>query len=169
MIGIIFSVDKNGVIGTGNDLCFKTKSDMNHFKTVTSNSTCIMGYNTFVSLNGFKLPNREMIIVTSKQIDGYACYPDLKLAIDNAKHENVWLIGGKGIIESGIEFADTVWITKFDHECVGADQVSIGQSFFATLGSWFVVDTKIDLSDDTYRASAYRYTVIKETDHLNAL
>ena len=117
MIGMIAAVTSNGVIGLNNRLPFSYKEDLANFKKVTSNTTVIMGRNTFESI-GKPLPNRNNIVV-SKSIEFRLNNPNLIIensledAIKIAKDYNkqIWLIGGASIYEKGMEIVDKILLT----------------------------------------------------------
>lgn len=117
MIAIIAAVSSNGVYGTSQGLPWSFKTDMAFFKEKTAGSTVIMGRATWESLGKYRpLPNRQNIVVTSKEIDllgGAMSADSVKAAIELADKENVFLIGGKNIWLEGIrELADTLFITE---------------------------------------------------------
>ena len=50
MISLIFAIDKNNLIGKGNDLPWYYPEDLKYFKETTMNKTVVMGENTFYSI-----------------------------------------------------------------------------------------------------------------------
>ena len=138
MVGLIFSIDKNYTIGADGDLCFTSKADMAHFKHNTLVSTCVMGYKTYVSLNGYVLKNREMIVVTSKEIEGVKTVKSIEEAIKVAEYADIWLIGGRGILEEGIDYADVIWMTMFDDICTGKHLVKLSSEFSSKLDQFSI-------------------------------
>ncbi|MGL4453125.1 MAG: dihydrofolate reductase [Sarcina sp.] len=66
---LIAAVTEDWGVGKGNDLLFKFRSDLLHFKAITDGQTCIMGYKTFMSLpvtkNGV-LPNRTKVVLCER-------------------------------------------------------------------------------------------------------
>ncbi|GGI18895.1 dihydrofolate reductase [Bradyrhizobium guangdongense] len=64
-IVFVVAVAENGVIGAGNAIPWRLKSDMARFKALTVGKPVIMGRKTFESLPGRRpLPNRTNIIIT---------------------------------------------------------------------------------------------------------
>ena len=64
-IVIIAARALNDGIGKGNQLLFPNqKSDMQHFKELTTGHTVVMGRNTFESLNNKPLKNRRNIVLS---------------------------------------------------------------------------------------------------------
>ena len=60
---IIAAVAENGVIGRGNGLPWRLKSDLQHFRALTMGKPVIMGRKTFLSI-GKPLPGRTTIVVS---------------------------------------------------------------------------------------------------------
>ena len=62
-IVILAAVAENGVIGRGNALPWRLKSDMQHFRDLTMGKPVVMGRKTYLSI-GRPLKGRTMIVVT---------------------------------------------------------------------------------------------------------
>ena len=62
-IVFVVAIAENGVIGAGNAMPWRMKSDMARFKALTSGKPVVMGRKTFVSI-GRPLPGRTNIVVT---------------------------------------------------------------------------------------------------------
>jgi len=60
---IVAAVSENGVIGRGNKLPWRLKSDMQHFRALTMGKPVIMGRKTYLSI-GKPLPGRTTIVVS---------------------------------------------------------------------------------------------------------
>ena len=63
----IVAVSSNWGIGYQNQLLFRVKGDMKHFKDLTKSHSVLMGRKTFTSI-GKPLPNRTNYILTKQQI-----------------------------------------------------------------------------------------------------
>ena len=64
-IEAIVAVDKNYGMAKNGQIPWKSKTDMNFFKTTTTNNIIVMGSKTLLSLkNALPLPNRLNIILT---------------------------------------------------------------------------------------------------------
>ena len=113
---MIAAVTRNGVIGINNRLPFNYKEDLAHFKKVTTNTTVIMGRNTFESI-GKPLPNRNNIIISNsidfKLDNNLIIENSLESAIKIAKNYNnsIWLIGGASVYQKGMEVVDKIILT----------------------------------------------------------
>src|SRR5271169_5386447 len=62
-ITLVAAVSENGVIGRGNALPWRLKSDMQHFRAITMGKPVIMGRRTFLSI-GKPLAGRTNIVVS---------------------------------------------------------------------------------------------------------
>ena len=112
MIGIIAATTSNGVIGIENKLPFNYPEDMGHFKKITTNCIVVMGKNTFYSI-GKPLPKRRNIVLTKSTIEEVETVPSLEEALQLCRNDerDIWLIGGAGLYEEGLKFADKVLLT----------------------------------------------------------
>ena len=63
-IVFVVAIAENGVIGAGNAMPWRMKSDMARFKALTIGKPVIMGRKTFESLPRRPLPNRTNIVIT---------------------------------------------------------------------------------------------------------
>ncbi len=125
MISLIFAMDKNNLIGKKNDLPWHYSEDLQYFKKVTTNKTVLMGKNTFYSIYdrlNKPLPNRKNIVITDDKtfkFDDVEVVYDLKLFLETARDEEVFIIGGKMVYESTLEYADRLYITHINKEYEG--------------------------------------------------
>jgi len=62
-IVLVAAVAENGVIGSGNALPWRLKSDMQHFRALTMGKPVVMGRKTYRSI-GKPLPGRTTIVVS---------------------------------------------------------------------------------------------------------
>ena len=96
MVKLIVCVDLQGNIGRNNDLLFHMKEDMKFFRGQTMNNIVVMGYNTWLSLNEKKLPNRENIVLTDEIIPNVITSNDIFKVINSYKGDDrdIYIIGG---------------------------------------------------------------------------
>lgn len=139
----IVAVDANLAIGYNNELLFKSKQDMKHFKDTTTGHTVIMGRKTFESI-GRALPNRTNIVL-SKDKEFIKRFNKKSLLVTDSEpsallknikesdpNTTVFIIGGAQIYELFKEFTDEVILTKLEHEFELADsyyQIPYGFKF----------------------------------------
>ena len=121
-IVIIAARALNDGIGKGNQLLFPNqKSDMQHFKELTTGHTVVMGRNTFESLNNKPLKNRRNIVLSktlSTNTDGVEVMssvevmPSVEAVLNNIKdNEKVFIIGGSEVYKSFLKYAHEMEIT----------------------------------------------------------
>ena len=136
--------DKNGISLNGN-IPWKSKTDMQFFKSKTLNNIVIMGSKTLLSLPNKKpLLNRLNIILTrnaeyyeniysthfsnimfmsEEKMLQFIKNPDQYIDIEQypylSKNYNIYLIGGEQVYSSFCIYCSTIWITKIksDYKC----------------------------------------------------
>jgi dihydrofolate reductase len=142
----IVAVDQGFGLAKNGQIPWKSKTDMNFFKTTTTNNIVVMGAKTLLSLrNANPLPNRLNIVLTrdpSKFIndDKYKGFDNI-LFIDEtifqsfikdptflikAEHNKflkndpkIFIIGGEQIYKAYCDICSTIWLTKIkaNYEC----------------------------------------------------
>jgi dihydrofolate reductase len=80
---------------------------MRRLKRLTMGTTLIMGRNTWESLGGRPLPGRRNLVVTSREIPGVECFPDIPSALE-ASQGKVWFFGGARIYADAMGYADVI-------------------------------------------------------------
>ena len=103
---MIAAAAENNAIGKDNDLLWHLPLDFNHFKTLTSGHTIIMGRKTFESFPK-PLPNRTHIIITRqpnyKAPEGCIVVPSLEKAMELCPaNEEAFVIGGGEIYRAAL-------------------------------------------------------------------
>lgn len=135
-VSIIAAIGKNRELGKNNKLLWHISRDFKRFKDLTSGHVVIMGRKTYESLpEKFRpLPNRINIVITRNPLFTISSrsYKDSKTiirlsiedAIDTAKKKTtaeIFIIGGAGIYQQGIKYADKLYLTLVDKEYPDAD------------------------------------------------
>ncbi len=124
MKSIIVAYDKNYGIGAANDLLWQRDlpADLYHFRTITMNSTIIMGYNTYLSI-GRPLPGRQNIVIseTNDPIDGCDIASSLDDAYKKSTHSSMFVIGGGFIYGLAIDRVDRLYATEVQSTFSQAD------------------------------------------------
>lgn len=116
IISHLVAVSNNNVIGKDNDLPWKLKKDLLHFKNYTVGKTILMGRKTFESI-GRPLPNRNNFIVstTLQNVNGAEVFKSLDSAIENVSSgEEVVIIGGGYLFRESINFFNKLVLTQVD-------------------------------------------------------
>lgn len=114
---IIVAMDKNRVIGKGNQIPWHISEDLAYFKKITMGHTVIMGRKTYFSI-GKALPGRKNVVLSR----------DKSLSLNDAivvhnlfglAEPEAFVIGGASIFEQALDMADTLYITHIDAEFDG--------------------------------------------------
>lgn len=121
-VTFIVAVAENGVIGQGNTIPWRLKSDMQRFKALTIGRPVVMGRKTFESLPRRPLPGRTNIVITRNadyQAPGAVVTTSFKaareLALGDALRRSateIAVIGGAEIYAQWMEAADRLEITE---------------------------------------------------------
>ena len=122
-ISLILSVGRNNEIGRGNDLIWHFHADMKFFRETTTGNTVIMGRKTFESLPKV-LPNRKNIVISTDKdlkIEGALVVHSVEEALEAAKDDNLFVIGGGKIYAEFLPLADKIYLTEIDDQCTDAD------------------------------------------------
>ena len=116
VISHLVAVSNNNVIGKNNDLPWKLKKDLQHFKNYTTGKTIVMGRKTYESI-GRPLPNRRNIIISStiNEINGAEVFSSLEKALEALKNEDEIIItGGSYLFNDTKEIVNKLVITFVD-------------------------------------------------------
>jgi dihydrofolate reductase len=126
---IVAAVAGNGVIGRGNSLPWRLKSDMQHFRALTLGKPVIMGRKTFLSV-GKPLKDRTTIVVSrdrSFDAPGVVVAPSLDAAMTVARGDalrrgadTIVIAGGAEIYTQALPAATRLAITEV-HKHVDGD------------------------------------------------
>jgi dihydrofolate reductase len=113
---LIAAVGRNGVIGRDNDLPWRIREDLQHFKQLTLGHTLVMGRKTYDSI-GRPLPGRRTVVVTrqpdwSAQAEGVGVAHSLDDALNLANGKNVYVAGGGEIYRQALPLADRLELTE---------------------------------------------------------
>ena len=137
----------NKLIGVNNDLPWKLKDDLEHFKNYSMHKPIIMGRNTYDSI-GRPLPNRTNIIVSNTLNEVSGCYvcnslDQSVLLVKEHTNDEIILIGGAKIFEEGMKI-----INKLVISWVNADHLK-GDVYFPN----FDMNDWVEVSSDVYQKS----------------
>ncbi|RRJ93734.1 dihydrofolate reductase [Flavobacterium macacae] len=123
MITMVAAIAENNALGKDNDLLWHLPDDFKRFKQITSGHYIIMGRKTFESFPK-PLPNRTHVIITRQKNyhpEGCIIVDSMEKAIEACpKDETIFIIGGGEIYTLGMDFADTIELTRV-HENFEAD------------------------------------------------
>jgi dihydrofolate reductase len=109
---LIAAVGANGVIGRDNDLPWRIREDLLHFKQLTLGHTLVMGRKTYDSI-GRPLPGRRTVVVTRQtdwEADGVEVVHDVETALK--EEGDVYVAGGGEIYRQALPYADRLELTE---------------------------------------------------------
>ena len=127
---------RRGVIGRYRDgrydIPWRCRRDMTHFRGVTRHPTgedrwiCIMGKNTYLSLEKRLVDRREIVISTSmddKDVEVYKsieeCFDRL---IDEGISNHIYVIGGNQLLQSSMQYIDDLYLSTIDTKVDGGTE-----------------------------------------------
>jgi len=102
---IIAAVAENGVIGRGNALPWRLKSDMAHFRSVTMGKPVVLGRKTFQSI-GKPLAGRTTIVISRDEnfsASGIVVAPNFAAALETARGDALRRNAGAIIVAGGAD------------------------------------------------------------------
>jgi dihydrofolate reductase len=118
---LVVAVADNGVIGTDGQLPWRLKSDMAHFRDVTTGKPVVMGRKTFASI-GKPLKGRTNIVITRDPdfaASGVVAAPSLPAALAVARGDalrrggdEIAVIGGADVYRQALPIADRIVFTR---------------------------------------------------------
>jgi dihydrofolate reductase len=152
IISLIAAASKNLVIGNKGEIPWYLPDDFKHFAEKTKGHTVIMGQKTYESIVarlGHPLPNRKNIVL-SFQADfiapGCTVFNSIEKALDEVKEEKeVFIIGGGKVYESFLPFANKIYLTEVNLEC-------LGDTYFPTYNKndWEIVSSVYHPKDEKH-------------------
>ena len=123
MIYMIWCEDIEHGIGIDNNLPWKIKDEMDHFRRTTMGKTILCGEKTFASWGNRLLPGRKNIVITLdknyRPVPGCEVYYDLKDVIKDYKDKDIYVCGGRQIYNVFLPHADRLIIStlKKSYHC----------------------------------------------------
>ena len=130
---------KKGVIGRYRDgkydIPWRCRRDMTHFRDVTRHPTgedtwiCIMGKNTYLSLEKPLVDRREIVISSTLHDDNVEVYKSLEECFDRLIDEgisrHICVIGGNQLLQSSMQYIDDLYLSTIDTKVEGEDHGSL--------------------------------------------
>ena len=122
IISTVVAMNSKYLIGINNDLPWRLKDDLEHFKNYTLNKPIIMGRKTFESI-GRVLPNRFNVIVSStlSNIKKAEIVKNLDSAISVSKEyceknnqQEIAIIGGAGVFKEAKSIINKLVVSWVD-------------------------------------------------------
>ncbi|MDN4999441.1 dihydrofolate reductase [Bradyrhizobium sp. GCM10027634] len=143
-IVFVVAVAENGVIGAGNAIPWRLKSDMARFKALTIGRPVIMGRKTFESLPRRPLPGRTNIVITrdadyraTGAIVATSAADAGTVALGDALRRSaaeIAVIGGAEIYRQWLDRADRLEITEVHARPEGDTHFTIDKAQWNEIG-----------------------------------
>ncbi len=128
MISIIVAIDEHYAIGRNGDLLCHMRSDLQHFKALTTGHTVVMGSRTYLSLPRRPLPGRRNIVLTRQDaalFEGAEVVRNIEdipvLNNQNNPDHEMFVIGGGEVYRQMMPYADRIYLTRIHHTWDDAD------------------------------------------------
>jgi len=129
MINLIWAMDKNQLVGKGNQIPWHIKEDLLYYKSKTNGKTVIMGDTTYYSLRGYyktkPLPYGKVYVATidkklkiEDELNDIEMVYDLITFLKDFKDE-LWVCGGSTIYKLSLPYADNLYISFVKGEYEG--------------------------------------------------
>jgi len=148
MTNMIVAYDQNRGIGRNGELLWQSgemREDMKRFRTLTRNSTLIMGRKTLESI-GMALPNRRNIVVSHNPSLDFAnveVASSVEEAFGMSGEDEAFVIGGSQLYEAAMNDVQRIYATEVQTVIEGAD------TFFPNIdASWNMIERQEHESDE---------------------
>lgn len=142
-LSLIYATSENHVIGEDNKLPWRLPADLKRFKVLTQGHPIIMGRRTFESI-GRALPGRQNIVLTRNlnfKHTGVDVAHTLEEAINKAREDDIFVIGGAGVFTEALPLAKRLYITR-------VKAIVKGDTFFdPDISHWLEEKTEIHEAD----------------------
>lgn len=116
-LSLIAAMDRNHLIGNGNDLPWRLPADLQHFKRITLGKPVLMGRLTYESI-GKPLPGRRNIVITrdaAYRAEGCEVVDSIDAALRTVSDvKEAMVIGGATLYTQMLPIADRLYVTYID-------------------------------------------------------
>ncbi|MBI3439904.1 MAG: dihydrofolate reductase [Proteobacteria bacterium] len=158
---LVVAIAKNGVIGRDGRLPWRLSSDLRRFKAATIGKPVLMGRKTWESLPRRPLPGRPNLVLSRDpnfRAEGGWNFTKLDALIaagramaEEAKVDEVCVIGGSHLFEAMLPLADRIVLTEVNLEPAGDTHFTIDRSAWREISREDVVAGPNDDADFTVR------------------
>lgn len=154
----IVAVNEDGVIGCGNTLPWRLKTDMRFFRETTTSNVVLMGRKTFDSLGRKCLPKRFNVVISHNFglfVEGPECRAALgiedalfRATLAPKRFKQTYVIGGASMYEQFAPYVDRYFITLVQKPVPDGDTF-FDQSFLGDPDAWHISQlNKVDAGPD---------------------
>lgn len=122
---LVAAIGKNNELGLDNNLIWKIQEDLSFYRRLTVHNNIIMGRKTFESMPPRALEDRNVFVISSKNLDqnyNINCFNSVEALLDYVRitDEPFIVVGGSQIYEQLLPFVNIMYLTEID-EYVNAD------------------------------------------------
>lgn len=124
IISLIAAIGKHRELGRQGQIPWHLPDDLHHFRALTLHHEIIMGRTTFLSLGSKPLPERINIILSHHPdftAPGCLTAQSLDQALNLARGDEVFIIGGGQIFSQALPRAERLYLTQVEAEIPDAD------------------------------------------------
>jgi dihydrofolate reductase len=134
-VSLIYATSTNRVIGKNGKLPWYLPADLIRFKELTEGAVVIMGRHTYESIPGTRRPlvNRTNVVLSKDKsivLDGADTSCSLEEAIHKYRKEHIFIIGGTSVLQEGLQYAQTIYLTTVNTRITGGTAFSPVIPFF---------------------------------------
>lgn len=127
-VTLVVATDLLDTIGIDNELPWRCKADLQHFRQLTTGKVCIMGRKTFESLPA-PLKKRKVVVISANpsealidqifDLEDHCIVPDVETALGLAsalskEGDSLMVCGGASIYKEFIPYVDRAEISKIN-------------------------------------------------------
>ncbi|OXM16425.1 dihydrofolate reductase [Paenibacillus herberti] len=124
-VTMIACMDRDRLIGKGNDLPWKLPEDMRFFKNQTLGTAVLMGRKTFQSFGSRPLKGRRNLLLSRSEIElpeGVELFHTVEKALEAVPSDSeLMVIGGEQIYRLMMQHADRLLLTEVNFSYGGGD------------------------------------------------
>ena len=114
MIRFIAAIDQKRGLATDEGIPWHLPIDLQYYRDKTRGGNLLMGYNTYIEFSK-PMPGRDFVLTYEKNLkEGFEPVNDLEKFIASFDNENLWVIGGAGVFEQTLKYADELYMTRID-------------------------------------------------------
>ena len=112
---LVAAIGKNNELGLDNNLIWKIQEDLSFYRRLTVHNNIIMGRKTFESMPLRALEDRNVFVISSKNIDqnyNVNCFNNIEVLLDYIRitNEPFIVVGGSQIYEQLLPFVNIMYL-----------------------------------------------------------
>ena len=122
---LVAAIGKNNELGLDNNLIWRIQEDLSFYRRLTLHNNIIMGRKTFESMPPRALEERNVFVISSKNLDqnyNINCFNSIEALLDYVRitDEPFIVVGGSQIYNELLPYVNIMYLTEID-EYANAD------------------------------------------------